>query len=177
MSVTTNLVEDKKSKIARLRTKHQPVFDAMGIPDAVYIPKMAYTPRGKDEKHLGFFPSELRKGEDIYTEFVSAENDPEDPDRTLYRLRHNPHWETEYETTSKPGDATVRYLIPIAELTKVEGVQPSKKLDKDELSLVDPELDPPYNTMTLRDYAAIQLGVPESNKQWLNDMIRKSKRK
>ena len=33
---------------------------------------------------LAFFPSELEKEEDIYTEFVSIDYDSEDPKRTLY---------------------------------------------------------------------------------------------
>ena len=32
---------------------------------------MAYRPSGKDELHVSFFPSELQKDKDIYTEFVS----------------------------------------------------------------------------------------------------------
>ena len=36
--------------------------------------------------------------------------------------------------------------------------------------------DEDFNGMTLRQYAAIKLRVPESGTQWLDDMIRKSLR-
>ena len=34
-----------------------------------------------------FFPSELEKGQDIYTEFVSISYESEDPKRTLYLIK------------------------------------------------------------------------------------------
>jgi hypothetical protein len=38
------------------------------------------------------------------------------------------------------------------------------------------ELGDPYNGMTLRQYAAIHLKVPNSGTDWLDDMIRQSLR-
>lgn len=185
MALSTN-IEDKRSKIAKLRERHQPVFEALGVPEAIFIPKMAYKPTGKDEKHLGFFPSELSKDSDIYTEFVSRENDSEDPERTLYKLRHNPHYATEYEQTlpKNPGEtSSIRYLVPVSELVVIhsemilngEQGQKQQREQMESFPMVDPETDPPFSTMTLRDYAAIKLRVPESNKPWLNDMIKKAK--
>jgi hypothetical protein len=187
-NLSTTNVEDKRSKIAKLREKHQPVFDALGIPEAIFIPKMAYKPVGKDEKHLGFFPSELGKESDIYTEFVSIENNPEDPERKLYKLRHNPHYATEYEQTppKNPNEkSSIRYLVPVSELIPVksqeilngqQGQQEQRMVTK-QFELVDPETDPPYGSMTLRDYACIQLRVPESGKPWLNEIIKKANNK
>ena len=57
--------------------------------NALYIPKMAYRPNGKDDLYVSFFPSELEKAEDIYTEFVSIDYVSEDPKRTLYLHKHN----------------------------------------------------------------------------------------
>lgn len=189
MSVSTH-IEDKRSKIAKLREKHQPVFEALGVPDAVFIPKMAYKPAGKDEKHLGFFPSELGKEADIYTEFVSRENNSEDPERTLYKLRHNPHYATEYEQTlpKTPGEtSSIRYLVPVSELVvvdsdrilgnqgaPVQNIQ-TQQTQFESFPIIDPETDPPFSTMTLRDYAAIHMKTPQSNKEWLNVMIRQAK--
>lgn len=187
-NLSTTNVEDKRSKIAKLREKHQPVFEAMGVPEAVFIPKMAYKPPGKDEKHLGFFPSELSKEADIYTEFVSIENVSEDPERRLYKLRHNPHYATEYEQTppKNPGEkSSMRYLVPVSELIQVKSQEVlnghQAQLQQREITkhfeLVDPETDPPYSSMTLRDYACIQLRVPESGKPWLNEIIKKANNK
>ena len=88
---------------------------------ALYIPKMAYRPSGKDELYVSFFPSELEKDKDVYTEFVSIDYDSEDPKRTLYLHKHNPHWKEEYELiTSSSGFQ--RHLIPVSELKIINDV-------------------------------------------------------
>ena len=87
---------ERKAKVAKLKEEHQDYFDKNSL-DPLYIPKMAYRPAGKDELYVSFFPSELEKGQDIYTEFVSINYDSEDPKRTLYLHRYNAHWKQEYE--------------------------------------------------------------------------------
>jgi hypothetical protein len=156
--------EDRKKRIADLRTKHQPVFELLGIPDALFFPKMAYYPKGGDEKVLSFFPSELRKGYDIYTEFVSRDYTIEDSERTLWKWSYNPHWEEEYETTA---DAQARCLIPVRELVKV---QVPTKNDLNFFS--EEDLDCSLSEMTVRDLAAILLKKPVSNKAWLNNLVK-----
>ena len=63
---------ERKKKVTELFKEHSKYFKDAGI-DPLYIPKMAYRPSGKDELHVSFFPSELQKGSDIYTEFVSVD--------------------------------------------------------------------------------------------------------
>ncbi len=112
---------ERKAKVAKLREEHQDYFIANKMDDALYIPKMAYRPGGKDELHVSFFPSELQKEKNIYTEFVSIEYDTEDPKRTLYLIKHNPHWKEEYELiTSNSGFE--RHIIPVSELKVVNDV-------------------------------------------------------
>ena len=84
--------EERKQKVNKLKEEHEDYFQTSGNLNALYIPKMAYRPKGKDELHVSFFPSELEKDKDIYTEFVSIDYDSEDPKRTLYLHRANPHW-------------------------------------------------------------------------------------
>ena len=114
--------------------------------NALYIPKMAYRPSGKDDLHISFFPSELEKGKDIYTEFVSIQYESEDPKRTLYLVKHNPHWKEEYELiTSNSGFE--RHLIPVSELKAINDVTSRGqkfttkdiKEDFDKIKLPDPE--------------------------------------
>jgi hypothetical protein len=89
--------------------------------DALYIPKMAYRPPGKDELHITFFPSELEKEKDIYTEFVSIEYESEDPKRTLYLMSHNPKWKKDYELiTSNSGFK--RHMVPVSSLKVISDV-------------------------------------------------------
>ena len=84
MSISTTdgkSVPDKRQIIKELREYHQETLNNLQVPDAIFIPKMAYTPSGKSEVHIGFFASEINKGEDVYVEFCSRENVPEDPNR------------------------------------------------------------------------------------------------
>tara|TARA_Y100000592_G_scaffold25454_2_gene40098 strand:+ start:3575 stop:4099 length:525 start_codon:yes stop_codon:yes gene_type:complete len=115
---------ERKERVQNLRQLHQPYFDKVGISDALFIPKMAYRPQGKDELYISFFPSELENECDIYTEFVSIDYVSEDPKRTLYQVPHNPFWKDEYEIiVSNSGHA--RHFIPVNEL-KVIGTASSR---------------------------------------------------
>ena len=121
--------EQRKKKVAILREEHEDYFQTEGIINALYIPKMAYRPKGKDELHVSFFPSELEKEENVYTEFVSIDYDSEDPKRTLYLHKYNPHWKTEYELiTSSSGFQ--RHLIPVTELKIINDVVSRKGIIK-----------------------------------------------
>jgi hypothetical protein len=112
---------ERKSKVKKLREEHEDYFQKEGNLSALYIPKMAYRPTGKDELHVSFFPSEMEKEKDIYTEFVSIDYESEDPKRTLYLHKYNPHWKAEYELiTSNSGFQ--RHLIPVGELKVVSDV-------------------------------------------------------
>ncbi len=122
----------RKIKVANLREEHQKYFDSNSITDAIYIPKMAYRPPGKDELHVSFFPSEFEKEQDIYTEFVSIEYDTEDPKRTLYLLHKNLHWKEEYELiTSNSGFE--RHIVPVSELNVIGDVNTRRNKDWEEL--------------------------------------------
>ena len=113
--------QERKAKVEELSKEHKDYWHANGLDNPAYIPKMAYRPGGKDELHVSFFPSELENNQDIYTEFVSIDYDSEDPKRTLYFLKHNPHWAEEYElVTSKSGHA--RHIIPIGELKVINDI-------------------------------------------------------
>ena len=113
--------QQRKEKVAALRVEHEAYFQTEGIVNALYIPKMAYRPSGKDELHVSFFPSELEKGLDIYTEFVSIDYETEDPKRTLYYCKYNPHWKEEYEIIESNA-GYVRHIIPVNELKVINDV-------------------------------------------------------
>ena len=112
---------ERKQRIADLKKEHEFYFQTEGKNNVLYIPKMAYRPSGKDELHVSFFPSELEKDQDIYTEFVSIDYEIEDSKRTLYSIKYNPHWKSEYELiTSNSGFQ--RHLIPVSELKVINDV-------------------------------------------------------
>jgi hypothetical protein len=141
--------QERKAKVQKLREEHENYFQTMGIINALYIPKMAYRPSGKDELHVSFFPSELQKGRDIFTEFVSIDYDSEDPKRTLYLLKHNAHWAEEYEiVTSSSGFE--RHIVPVSELKVINDVT-----DRN-MPIKEPELVPnPEN----REIVDVLIGI------------------
>jgi hypothetical protein len=113
--------QERKAKVKKLYEEHADYFATNKIDKPAYIPKMAYRPNGKDELHVTFFPSELENNMDIYTEFVSIQYDSEDPKRTLYLLKYNPHWKEEYELiTSNSGFQ--RHMVPAGELKPINDV-------------------------------------------------------
>ncbi len=127
---------ERKAKVAKLREEHEDYFQTIGNINALYIPKMAYRPSGKDELHVSFFPSELQKKKDIYTEFVSIEYDTEDPKRTLYFLKHNSHWKDEYElVTSNSGFE--RHIVPVSELKVINDVNSRRSPIKNKAEIKD----------------------------------------
>jgi hypothetical protein len=130
--------QERKAKVLELRKEHEDYFQKEGNINALYIPKMAYRPSGKDELHVSFFPSELQKGRDIYTEFVSIEYDSEDSKRTLYLLKHNAHWAEEYETvTSSSGFE--RHIVPVSELKVINDVTDRNSPTKEPEFIKNPE--------------------------------------
>jgi len=127
---------ERKKKVSELREEHEDYFQTIGNLNALYIPKMAYRPNGKDDLYVSFFPSELEKGEDIYTEFVSIDYESEDPKRTLYLHKYNAHWKEEYELiTSNSGFE--RHLIPVNELIVINDVTSRKEESKTIFELED----------------------------------------
>jgi len=113
--------KERKTIVAKLREEHEDYFQTIGNINALYIPKMAYRPSGKDDLHISFFPSEFEKGEDVYTEFVSINYESEDPKRTLYLCEYNKNWKEEYELiTSNSGFE--RHLVPVSELKVINDV-------------------------------------------------------
>jgi hypothetical protein len=113
--------EERKKRVADLREQHEDYFNSNQLSNAAYIPKMAYRPPGKDDLHISFFPSELERNKDIYTEFVSIDYESEDPKRTLYLYKYNAHWREEYELVES-SSGFQRHLVPVSELKIVSDV-------------------------------------------------------
>ena len=177
MSLTTKVTTvNRQEKTEELLKHHDWKFKLLQEDSPLFIPKCAYVPKGMSELHIGFFASEVKKGRDIYTEFTSIDLDPEDPTRTLYKWRFNPHYEEEYEKTDPGPNGHFRYLVPVSELIKVE-IVPEEPLAEGNMfpdfeEIMDPDLDAPLSQLTVRDIAAIMLKKPVSSKKWLNDIIK-----
>lgn len=113
--------EERKKKIAKLRELYQDYFNLNKIEESAFIPKTAYRPSGKDDLYVTFFPSELEKNKDIYTEFVSIEYNSEDPKRTLYLHKYNPNWLNDYELVIS-NSGYQRHMIPVSELKVITDI-------------------------------------------------------
>lgn len=169
-------VYNKKERIAELKAFHADTFKREDIENPLFIPKLAYTPTGKTEKHLAFFLSEMQQKADTYTEFVSSTYISEDPERSLWKLEHNPEFETEYEKTAPhPISGHCRYLVPVGELIKIE--RPATKQLQIPLSPGIDADDEPMKDMTIRDYMAIHMRTPCSTKSYINKIINDSNKK
>lgn len=175
--ISTTSPENKKEKLKELIKFHQPTFDEIGVPDAYFVPKLAYKPQGFNEKVVTFFKSEVLKGVDVYLEFCDSSNNPEDPQRVLYKWNYNRFYETEYKIVGPPDNP--RYAVPVSELVVIKINSPELKIQEK----YNPEAakynspfiddDTPLSEMTIRDLAAILLKEPVSNKEWLNRLIKK----
>lgn len=185
--------EERRSKNKEIKAFHQATLDAIGIPNAILMSKMAYKATESPEKFIAFFESEIGKGEDIYIEFGNKELVAEKVEgyelRALLKYRNNPNYKSEY-LTSDPTEPNTRYFIPISELvlvtkpvkknlsTKTTTVATSpEKIDREstvsELKCAPIDnTDPLVKDLTIRDYAAIHMRKPMSNKTWLNDLIK-----
>ena len=157
--------QERKAKVLELRKEHEDYFQKENNLNALYIPKMAYRPSGKDELHVSFFPSEFQKGRDIYTEFVSIEYDSEDPKRTLYLLKHNPDWSNDYEiVTSSSGFE--RHIVPVSKLIVINDITDRAKID----SLINPM--PEIKNPDEREIVDVLIGIERAllsiNKKLIN---------
>lgn len=174
-----------KDKIEALKKHHAKTFKALGIESPHFCPKMAYVPSGKREKCVTFFQMEIDSERDVYTEFVSRDYKPEDPERRLWKWKYNPHYKDEYDTTATE---PIRYIIPINELELItieEATHEVKKLrtkptvekEVDENTIKETLIkdktiiDIPLSELTTRDLISIIHLVPLSNKGSINELI------
>jgi hypothetical protein len=111
--------KERKEATARLKLHHEDTFKKLNLEDPAYIPKMAYVPAELSGLHIGFFTSELEGGVDVYTEKVSRYMESEDPSRTLYKWKYNPHFKSEYASEAITG-GSIRHFIPLDELEIVD---------------------------------------------------------
>jgi hypothetical protein len=165
---------NRKEKTEELLQEHMWKFERLNELNPFFVPKSAYIPRGKTEHHIGVFPSEFKRGADMYLEFTSFDLVPEDPKRTLYRLRANPYYDEEFEKTD---DVNFRYLVPVSELEVVKFEEPEVLPEQTTLfpdfnDMISEDDDCKVSDLTARDLVAIIHKIPVSKKQWLNNLIK-----
>jgi len=189
---TINLTpEQRRERVKELRAWQQPVFDTLGIPDAVYIPKPLYPTNNQLCVH--FFINEL-KGvgtNDIYVESVKKKWVPEyhldDPrgngiserpitnneDRRLFLWKYDSNWGDYPVIKNNLVTVPVSNLVYIDRDAILADLIPESEFNPD-LSfedIMDPDNDCPPAQFTGRDEIAIRCRIPVASKKWINDII------
>jgi len=165
MAKNNNIGMSNKIKIAELREKHERTFEKLGVPDALYIPKMIFgTPL-----RLLFFRSELEAGKDIYTERVNQDYETLDEKRSLYVWKFDAEYKDKLE--KKPYGDDVMYYIDFSDFKSIPINEEAAKFD-----IPDPNSDAPFEELMVRDLCAILWKEPVSQKSWLNDLVKQVKR-
>ena len=216
---------DRKQKEREYFAHHAETFKKLKLASPSFILKMAFYEKGRFGRNIQLYESELKKGEDLYMEFIDVIRDesgtekdysPMLEDRPLFKFQANPFYEEEYELRERPGYSV--YIISASELMMVQpdGTEISYSLyekrkeeakkaadslpklqktlsvfpdfeeeftKKEEIVLDEAPTDLPLESLSsytlanisLRDFAAIMLVRPVSDKEWLNDMIKQAK--
>lgn len=107
---------------------HMDKFRKAQIADPFFVLKTAFFQKGKFGKQVQLFESELKRGEDIFIEFIDVNRDTTGKeigiesafeDRPLFKYKHNPYFAEEYdvkEGTNSMGENYFAYTIPLSEL-------------------------------------------------------------
>lgn len=170
-----------KEKIEDLRKLHLEKFQKLGLQNPLFIPRICYIPIGESDQVVSFFEQDFKKGQDIYTHFVSKGYDSEDPKNRLWKWTYNPYYATEYKKSEPhPETGNVRYIVPVEELELIDeeyiakATSPAASIEFDiDQEIPNPNEDPLISDMTIRDLAAILLKKPVSRKKWLNEIVTK----
>jgi hypothetical protein len=161
--------EDKKKITIKFQKEHEKLFKKLNVTNPYFKCKVPYMSSINQEKVIGIFKSEFDYGIDIYVQLVYTDYNPYEQKKDLYVIKKNPHYNKEYKSI---GEGTnIRYEIPVDELILADEI-----IDlayEDELDVEELYDDIPLSTATLRDFAAVMLKKPVSNKKWLNDIINK----
>lgn len=150
-----------KDKLKNIKAFHQPTLDALGVPNAILLSKMAYKPSGLSEIHIGFFESEIYKKEDVYIEFGSRDLTPEQVPgcvfRGLYKWTYNPHFKEEYPISDPdPNSGHVRYFVPISELVLVSKAETKKMISTISTTIETPVPSAVINAKVQKEQASYE---------------------
>jgi len=118
---------DRKQKEREYFAHHAETFKKLKLASPSFTLKMAFYEKGRFGRNIQLYESELKKGEDLYMEFIDvirdesgAEKDysPMLEDRPLFKFKANLFYEEEYELRERPGYSV--YIISASELMMVQ---------------------------------------------------------
>lgn len=118
----------RKEKEKEFFAYHMDKFRKTQVTDPYFTLKTAFFQKGKYGRQVQLFDGELKRGEDIFIEFIDVIRDdfgkelgvePAFEDRPLFKYKHNPYFAEEYdvkEGTNSSGNNYLAYTIPLSEL-------------------------------------------------------------
>lgn len=118
----------RKEKEKEFFAYHTDKFKKAQVSDPYFTIKTAFFQKGKYGRQVQLFDGELKRGEDIFIEFIDIIRDesgkeqdvePAFEDRPLFKYKNNPYFAEEYdvkEGTNSNGDNYFAYTIPLSEL-------------------------------------------------------------
>ena len=122
---------NRKEKERELFAYHLDRFNKLKINDPFFVVKTAFFQKGKYGKQIQLFESELKRGEDIFIEFIEVVRDsqgkdmdliPANSSRDLFKFKYNPYFSEEYEIkegSNSKGEPYHAFIIPLSELNVV----------------------------------------------------------
>lgn len=121
----------RKEKEKEFFAYHMDKFRKAQVTDPYFTIKTAFFQKGKYGRQVQLFDGELKRGEDIFIEFIDILRDdfgkeqgvePAFEDRPLFKYKNNPYFAEEYdvkEGTNANGNNYFAYTIPVSELMVV----------------------------------------------------------
>ena len=118
----------RKEKEKEFFAYHMDKFRKAQIADPFFVLKTAFFQKGKYGRQVQLFEGELKRGEDIFIEFIDVNRDVNGKeigiesafeDRPLFKYKHNPYFAEEYdvkEGTNSMGENYFAYTVPLSEL-------------------------------------------------------------
>ena len=118
----------RKEKEKEFFAYHTDKFRKAQVSDPYFTIKTAFFQKGKYGRQVQLFDGELKRGEDIFMEFIDVIRDdsgkeqgvePAFEDRPLFKYKSNPYFAEEYdvkEGTNSNGNNYFAYTIPLSEL-------------------------------------------------------------
>ena len=118
----------RKEKEKEFFAYHMDKFRKAQVADPYFVLKTAFFQKGKYGRQVQLFDGELKRGEDIFIEFIDVIRDdfgkeqgvePAFEDRPLFKYKTNPYFAEEYdvkEGTNSSGNNYFAYTIPVSEL-------------------------------------------------------------
>lgn len=118
----------RKEKEKEFFAYHTDKFRKAQVSDPYFTIKTAFFQKGKYGRQVQLFDGELKRGEDIFMEFIDVIRDdsgkeqgvePAFEDRPLFKYKSNPYFAEEYdvkEGTNSNGNNYFAYTVPLSEL-------------------------------------------------------------